>query len=704
MLNLFQKKSIGLDIADHTIEAVELVSKAGKTKILNVGRIKLEPGIVERGRIKNQEKLTEAVRQTFLKAEPKRIIAKRLVFGLPESQVYTHVFDLIIKDKSVAETLTSIRDKLILKEVQESIPLKKEDILFNYKILKAVVLDQRRIKVEILAVAVSREAVSEWQKFFQDLKIEIEFFDIETLAVFRGLFVKPPKEPICIIDMGAVTTTVAIFDRNDLRYSYSINLAGNLLTQKIAEELKVKQEQAEELKIENGLLPPTASGTKAVGNILTKVLEPVVEEIIRLFRYFENKANKKVSEIILVGGSSRLRGLLEYFRGKVDLPVRLGESSLDVDAFKKVKPFLYIEAIGLALRDLNKRKWDKDHPVIKLVEKSGSLRSEESEIAKVETPMTEEGSGEKENLKTYRPEEDGLRKKKIRLQKALLIIILILGIVGFSLALTYRRHEKEQKKREIESMVSQYSQIQIFDLRVPVVVKAEEYTSDRVRGRIIENTIKGAGDYNEARANSKILAGKELQPGEVLWEEPISPEPKELIFPLIIKWLVYSEGDANKILLGEVDKLNKNNVDYALNNIIKTDLEPSDDKDMYFLFGKVTVSINQLIEIKEEEEAESGGEVEKRQKEEVEQVEEQVLEKETGESEKKELVTIQDTEVGWLNIRSGPGTNYSKIGRAYPGENYPLLQEQDGWYKIEVDKETQGWVFSDYAVKTAGNQ
>ena len=712
MFNFFQKKSIGLDIADHTIEAVELIRKAGKTKVLNMGRARIEPDIVEKGRIKNQEKLVEAVKQVFLQAKPKRIISKKLVFGLPESQVYTHVFGLVIKDKTVAETMASIREKLISEEAKKSIPVKAQDILFNYRILKAVVLDQKRVKIEILTVVTSREVVLEWQRFFQKLKIDVDFFDIETLAVFRGLFIKTPKQPISIIDIGAVTTTVSIFDKKDLRYSYSINIAGNVLTQNIAEELRIKPEQAEKLKIKNGI----SNKDKRIRSVITKILDPVVEEIQQSFKYFENKTNKKVDEIILVGGSSQLKGLVEYFKNKIDLSVRLGESALTNNKDKRTNPLFYIEAIGMGLRELNKKKWDKLHPVIELAHETKDLTTKDEETEKQAKAETEEIQPVKKDLKVYRLKTE-LQEKKARLQKVLLVIILIMGIVSIGLAFRFRKHEKERQKQDLQAVVSQYSQTQVFELKVPVAVDAEEYTNDRVKGRIIENTIKGAGNYIEALSNARILAEKELQQKEILWpaplevinkngvvvlkpqkllmgKNPVSPEPEDLVFPVVFKWLVYFDQEANKLFLKEIDKLNKDNIDYALNNIVKIGLELSSNKYIYFFIDRITISLNQLMQVPEE------------QTKSIEKIVEQEAMQEplAIEMEKtaQENVLIQEV----VNVRSGPGTNYSKIGRVYSGESYPLLQEQDQWYKIRIpanaagrDEQGEAWIFSKYANK-----
>jgi hypothetical protein len=60
---------------------------------------------------------------------------------------------------------------------------------------------------------------------------------------------------------------------------------------------------------------------------------------------------------------------------------------------------------------------------------------------------------------------------------------------------------------------------------------------------------------------------------------------------------------------------------------------------------------------------------------------------------------ITDTPTGWLNVRSGPGTNYPILTKVYPGKSYPLLQEEEKWYKIKAGLDIEGWVTDQYAAK-----
>ncbi|MFC1622300.1 PEGA domain-containing protein [Patescibacteria group bacterium] len=57
---------------------------------------------------------------------------------------------------------------------------------------------------------------------------------------------------------------------------------------------------------------------------------------------------------------------------------------------------------------------------------------------------------------------------------------------------------------------------------------------------------------------------------------------------------------------------------------------------------------------------------------------------------------ILETGTGWLRVRSAPNLTGSEIAKVDVGKLYPLIEEQEGWAKIKVDDETEGWVSRDY--------
>lgn len=62
-------------------------------------------------------------------------------------------------------------------------------------------------------------------------------------------------------------------------------------------------------------------------------------------------------------------------------------------------------------------------------------------------------------------------------------------------------------------------------------------------------------------------------------------------------------------------------------------------------------------------------------------------------------VVIQNTPTGFLRVREKPSTTGAEVGRVNPGEEYDLLDEQNGWYQIKLKDGKTGWISGQYAKK-----
>jgi N-acetylmuramoyl-L-alanine amidase len=68
----------------------------------------------------------------------------------------------------------------------------------------------------------------------------------------------------------------------------------------------------------------------------------------------------------------------------------------------------------------------------------------------------------------------------------------------------------------------------------------------------------------------------------------------------------------------------------------------------------------------------------------------------------KEVSQVRQTatvQASILNVRSGPDTSYSVIGKLASGEKIDIIEVKKGWYKISFDH-SDGWVASDYVNET----
>lgn len=708
---LLSKKAVGLNIADHTIEVVEITKSGGRPKVVSLARTVLIPGIVEEGRVHDSKKLSKIIKSLLEKAQPKSIEAKKIFFTLPESRVYTHVFSIEPYHKK-----DNIED-LVQREAKTHVPITEDELLYSYK-----VVDIHKNKGMVLLVAASHTIVAEWQQFFKDMKIELEEFDIETLANYRDLFQAKPKKPVCLVDIGAATTNVAVFDHRGLRYVHTSNIAGNRLTTIVAKELGITKEDAEKRKIKFGLV----TRNNEMYSVLARGVNIIFKEVMTVLAYYHENSKQKVSRVTLLGGSSQLKGLVDYLHTNLNLPAEIGVSQLTRNSI----PLEYITAIGAALRGLD-RKW-LDDPIIHLSlseqEKINREKKRKAKEAANERKKKKEGNGKKKpkiirkgavvNLdmdmaEAEMEDEDDFgehvdetkQKRKLLMQKIILIIILLGGLTGVFLAYSFRAKEKKTKEASLKEMAaSQLSQTQVFDLSLPISVNSAAKTADQITGRLVSDTIATAGSYKEALTKSFRNTKKDLAEGEILWETVLNPldDPaaqETFVPPHTFNWLAYNESEASKMLLAEIDKINVKDVEYSLVNMEINSITGTEDKNIYKLQAQVTISVAELLPttslsetgadqtaVAEEVEPSSEGPAEGSP------------EEETAQS-SSNMVLIKETGLGWLNARSGAATTFPIVGQATVGQQYEVLEENEGWTRIKLSSDVSGWVINEYLEK-----
>ena len=62
-------------------------------------------------------------------------------------------------------------------------------------------------------------------------------------------------------------------------------------------------------------------------------------------------------------------------------------------------------------------------------------------------------------------------------------------------------------------------------------------------------------------------------------------------------------------------------------------------------------------------------------------------------------ITINDTPTGWLRVRMEPSASATEAAKVDPGDEFVLLEEEGGWYKIEYEEGKEGWISGSYATK-----
>ncbi len=708
-----------------------MVRQGGKYKALNSNRVTFEPGLVERGRVLRPQDLQKVLQNALETARPKPIKSPpKVVFVLPESQVFVHLFSLNDHTSSPTRLAQADLAQIIWQEVRQNVPWAENELLYAYR---------RRPKEKIFIVAVNKKIVQEWNAFFQGAGLKINFFDAQTLALYRGLFLKAPAEPVCIVDFGLNTINILIYDLSGVRYAYAIPWGGNELVKKIVRALRLSYPKAEEEMLERGL----SEAQSKVTRVLIRGLAPLVEEMRASLEYYLKHAGTPVQKIILVG-ETQLKGLVEYLQGYCDASVEQGHSPLLGTQDSLPADHFYIGALGAARIALD-QKWAQRDPAIvfgkeadpKVARPDNRQKSQEITLAKKEIPFEKPKEkrfnvtikfGQKGRIAKIKKSAIEEETKKRRLldselpilktpaapppprkkhkRKIILGVILICIVVLAGLAFLLRGYIWEQKGAEHagDTPEQEFAQSQISTLKLPIVLSSPDFHPQQIRGRIIEDVIVQAQDYVEAVNLSRQNVNKILQSqgsAERLWPEPLTlpaAPGEETLFPLAVKWLVYRLDDLEALVQKRIDLLNVQGVAYALQSITERRVLASGDQNLYYLFVDVTLALDELIPEEGEGLAAPDTQTDQTVGETnpIGDTTAPVTEGEIAES-PQNYVEILSTDLGWLRVRSGPGLEYTEITKVNSGEKYPFLAEQNSWYKIKLTDGREGWVSGEYA-------
>jgi cell division protein FtsA len=223
------------------------------------------------------------------------------------------------------------------------------------------------VNVHIITSAIT--SVQNLKTCVERAEIEIEEIVLNQIATSASVLTHDEKElGVGLIDIGAGTTEVAIFERGSLWYTSVIPIGGDNFTNDIAVGLRTPIPEAEKIKKKFGCVSGPATDEQetievpSVGKarkprvlsrqILADIIQPRAEEIFRLVdgdikrMGYEKSLN---SGVVLTGGTALLEGLEEVAEEIFDLPVRRGDPTGVGGLIDRVSTPDYATSVGLIL-------------------------------------------------------------------------------------------------------------------------------------------------------------------------------------------------------------------------------------------------------------------------------------------------------------------------------------------------------------------
>ena len=521
-----------MDISDASIEVVEIINGYKGREISAVGRIELSPGIVKNGLIINEERLKEAIKTVLLKSKPASIESGEIILALGDCQTYTHLFKPDYNNGLDSEK------KIIEREIERVIPLPLPEIVYSYRIIKNTTEGKEMCKC--ILVAADKSLLDQWQSFFKKISLEIDSFDFEPLANFRGLKNEDKSRALCLVDIGASSTNIAIFENEELLYSHSISHGGDNFTTAILGQLLLKNkkailEDAEKIKRNCGF--SEKNDCTDYIEAMKKSAEPILEEVKSALNYFYGQAGEAVSDIIIIGGSAKIPKIDKYFNCLLSNYADKNGRKKNLPAVSLGKPILYdepdsvfyIKAIGASLKNLD-NKWSRLEPAA----------------------ITTVSNRDKKKPEEEYHQEKNEEKKLFHLfyfHKSLAIFILIFTILT-SIMIVYNSYSSRQEQIALMKKADKTPATKKIQENLIINVDPKKAAATLIRGRIVKNApLKSPTEIQSIETSKKEIV-KKLISGEKLWGEPIASSSRGNLTAKSqeFSWLAYMDADIKRLL------------------------------------------------------------------------------------------------------------------------------------------------------------
>ncbi len=198
--------------------------------------------------------------------------------------------------------------------------------------------------------------------------VDVEGFVFSILGNASAVLDKKKKEiGVVVINIGASTTSMVVFEDNEIIFASVIPVGADHITQDLAVGLRTEMDVAEGVKIEFGSAdstkvskrdeidlstfsdveqPRTMVSTKHVAEIIEARLEEIFELIDQELKKVDLSAALP-GGAILTGGGAKMNGIVEVAKKKLKIPVSIGKPQLAVSHIDKLDDPQFTTALGL---------------------------------------------------------------------------------------------------------------------------------------------------------------------------------------------------------------------------------------------------------------------------------------------------------------------------------------------------------------------
>jgi len=272
-----------------------------------------------------------------------------------------HVFSKFVKLPPVEQSKVT---QIIQYEAQQNVPFPLSEVVWDYQILGQAAGGE----LEVLLVAIKSEIVEGLFRVADAAKVKLQIADVSPAALCNAFKYNYGDLEDCtmLLDIGAKTCNLLFFEKGKV-YSRSINLGANSITQDFSAESRMKFENAEKIKIEEGFVSlggayeePENPNQAAIAKIARQFMTRLHIQVNQTMQFYRGQqGGSQPARLFLSGGASIMPYTAQFFAEKLNVPVEYFNPfrNVQIDPSVNLEEMVRVahsmgEVVGLGLRNL----------------------------------------------------------------------------------------------------------------------------------------------------------------------------------------------------------------------------------------------------------------------------------------------------------------------------------------------------------------
>ena len=350
--NSVKKSMVGVDIGSSSVKAVELQGKNNDFQLVSLGYEGLPPDSIVDGQIMELNSVSNAIGNIF---NEHKIKTTKVAAGVNGHSV-------IVKNIVLPQMTDDELQESFAWHAEEHIPFDISDVNLDYH-----VTGTSADAIHVLMAACKRDKIANVKQAIQLAGKQPAIIDVDAFALqncYELNYDPQAGQVVALLNIGASTTNINILNGARSVFTRDATFGGNQYTSLLQKELGLTFDQAERVK--RGMPMPEGSEHRDIEPILDTVSDILALEIQKTMDFYRatvEDGESAVQKILVSGGGSKLKGLVEFLAKRFEIPaevfdpfrrIRVDSRGFDPEYMREIVPEMAI-AVGLALRGVDVR-------------------------------------------------------------------------------------------------------------------------------------------------------------------------------------------------------------------------------------------------------------------------------------------------------------------------------------------------------------